>query len=142
MKKKILIISIIILIVIITFMIYLLKVNYKKNNDEIFENTPNSASEVLSVEMTEETEGGYVYYKTEEKELIEKIVKALNEIEIKEKTDIAISDDIKTYKLKLANGTILTYCFQNKYYHKDNMNYEMSNYQDLMKLKIPKINEK
>lgn len=141
MKKKILIISIIILIVIITFMIYLLKVNYKKNNDEIFENTPNSASEVLSVEMTEETEGGYVYYKTtEEKELIEKIVKALNEIEIKEKTDIAISDDIKTYKLKLANGTILTYCFQNKYYHKDNMNYEMSNYQDLMKLKIPKIN--
>lgn len=94
MKKKILIISIIILSVIITFMIYLLKVNYKKNNDEIFENTPNSASEVLSVEMTEETEGGYVYYKTEEKELIEKIVKALNEIEIKEKTDIAISDDM------------------------------------------------
>ena len=138
MKKKILIISIIILSVIITFMIYLLKVNYKKNNDEIFENTPNSASEVLSVEMTEETEGGYVYYKTEDKELIEKVINALDNIKIEEKTDISFSDNGKTYILELADGTTQEYNFQGSYYCKDKINYKISNYKELNKIEIPK----
>ena len=40
------------------------------------------ADEVVSIEMKEETEGGYIYYKTEEKQLIEEIVNALNTGEV------------------------------------------------------------
>lgn len=95
------------------------------------------ADEVVSIEMKEETEGGYIYYKTEEKQLIEEIVNALNKIEVKEKTNLMFSDNTKTYILTLYDGTTLKYSFQANYYHEDNINYEIDNYEDLMKIKIP-----
>ena len=139
MKKNILCISILVVILICVCLI--LKYNSKKTNNKNIENIPSNVSEVLSIEMKEETEGGYIYYKTEERELIEKIVNALNKIEIKGKTNIAFSDNTKTYTLKISDGTMLTYCFQNNYYNKDNVNYEIYNYQELMKIKIPEVNK-
>ncbi|MGM9878424.1 MAG: hypothetical protein ACI31R_00110 [Bacilli bacterium] len=72
-----------------------------KNSDKETENiTINNikykADEVVSIEMKEETEGRYIYSKTEDQQLIEKIVNALNKIEIKEKTDLMFSDNTKT----------------------------------------------
>ncbi len=94
---------------------------------------------VISVEMIEETEGGYIYHKTEDKQLIDKIVDAISIIEIKGKTNIMFSDSTRTYKLKLNNGTEEIYCFQGNNYFKDNINYETYNYEELMKIKIPVI---
>ena len=47
------------------------------------------------------------------------------------------SDNTKTYILTLYDGTTLKYSFQANYYHEDNINYEIDNYEDLMKIKIP-----
>lgn len=84
---------------------------------------------------------GYIYHKTEEKDLIEKIVNSLRKIEVKDKTNVEFSDNSKTYILKFYDGTELTYCFQGKYYHKDNINYEIFNYEELMKIDIPQYNK-
>ena len=116
MKKNIVLWCIISLIVIVIFICCILKYNNKKNNNIIKDLSANTDN-VLYVEMKEETEGGYIYYKTEEKQLIEQIVNAINKIEIKEKTDLMFSDNTRTYILKLNNGTELKYCFQNNYYH-------------------------
>ena len=64
------------------FVFYYTK-NNKKENNIIEENF----TEVTSVQVIEETEGGYKYYKTENKEQIEKIVDALENIKIGEKND-------------------------------------------------------
>ena len=95
--------------------------------------------EVISVKVKEETEGGCIYYETEEPQLIEEIVNALNKIEVKEKTSIMFSDNTKTYILTLYDGTTLTYSFQANYYNKDNINYKIDNYEDLMKINLPKV---
>ena len=137
MKKNIVLWCIISLIVIVIFICCILKYNNKKKNNIIKDLSANTDN-VLYVEMKEETEGGYIYYKTEEKQLIEQIVNAINKIEIKEKTDLMFSDNTRTYILKLNNGTELKYCFQNNYYHKDNINYKIYNYEELMKIKIPR----
>ena len=89
-----------------------------------------NSEEVISVRVREETEGGYVYYKTEDKELIEKVINALDNIKIEEKTDI----------LELADGTTQEYNFQGSYYCKDKINYKISNYKELNKIEIPKEN--
>ena len=86
----------------------------------------------------EETEGGYVNYKTEDKELIKEIVDVLENIKIGDKTNIVYSDMTRKYILEFANGTTLEYSFQGNYYHKDNENYKIYNYEKLNKIKIPK----
>lgn len=99
-----------------------------------------NSEEVISVIVREETEGGYVYYKTEDKELIEKVINALDNIKIEEKTDISFSDNGKTYILEFADGTTQEYNFQGSYYCKDKINYKISNYKELNKIEIPKEN--
>ena len=133
MKKYIYIfIGVLVLIAIVLGVILNRKVESKKQKIEI-----QNKEEVISIIVKEETEGGYIYYKTEDQQLIKEIVNALNKIEIKEKTDLIFSDNTKTYILRLYDGTILTYSFQSNYYHKDNINYEIDNYKDLMKIKLP-----
>ena len=131
----ILVICIVCLIAIIIYCS--VKSDDKKTRNITIDNMQCKADEVVSIEMKEETEGGYIYYKTEEKQLIEEIVNALNKIEVKEKTNLMFSDNTKTYILTLYDGTTLKYSFQANYYHEDNINYEIDNYEDLMKIKIP-----
>lgn len=139
MKKYIYLIPIIIIIIIITFITY----NYinKKNVKEekiIIIKKENDVNNVISISIKEETEGGYIYYKTEDKKLIEKIIIALNNIQIGKKVDMVFNDDGRYYIINYNDGTTLTYYFQNNYYNKDNINYMTYNYDDLKKIKIPK----
>ena len=87
--------------------------------------------------LKEETEGGYIYYKTENKELIQEIIEALNNIQIGEKVDVMFSDNGQYYIIEYYDGATLTYYFQNNYYNKDNVNYRTHNYEELRKIKIP-----
>ena len=135
MKKYIYIFLIILVLIAVILVGYPNKSKQNKDSKKI--KTQNS-EEVISVRVREETEGGYVYYKTEEKELIEKVINALNNIKIEEKTDISFSDNGKTYILELENGTIQEYCFQGGYYNENNTNYKISNYKELNKIEIPK----
>ena len=137
MKKGIYILVICIVCLIAIIIYCSVKSDDKKTRNITIDNMQCKADEVVSIEMKEETEGGYVYYKTEEKQLIEEIVNALNKIEVKEKTNLMFSDNTKTYILTLYDGTTLKYSFQANYYHEDNINYEIDNYEDLMKIKIP-----
>lgn len=142
MKKGIYILAICIVCLIAIIIYYSVKSNNKETKNITIDNMQCKADEVVSIEMQEETEGGYIYYKTEEQQLIEEIVNALNKIEVKEKTDLMFSDNTKTYILTLYDGTTLTYSFQSSYYHKDNINYEIDNYEDLMKIRIPEMSTK
>ena len=137
MKKGIYILVICIVCLIAIIIYCSVKSDDKKTRNITIDNMQCKADEVVSIEMKEETEGGYIYYKTEEKQLIEEIVNALNKIEVKEKTNLMFSDNTKTYMLTLYDGTTLKYSFQANYYHEDNINYEIDNYEDLMKIKIP-----
>ena len=137
MKKGIYILVICIVCLIAIIIYCSVKSDNKKTRNITIDNMQCKADEVVSIEMKEETEGGYIYYKTEEKQLIEEIVNALNKIEVKEKTNLMFSDNTKTYILTLYDGTTLKYSFQANYYHEDNINYEIDNYEDLMKIKIP-----
>lgn len=137
MKKGIYILVICIVCLIAIIIYCSVKSDDKKTRNKTIDNMQCKADEVVSIEMKEETEGGYIYYKTEEKQLIEEIVNALNKIEVKEKTNLMFSDNTKTYILTLYDGTTLKYSFQANYYHEDNINYEIDNYEDLMKIKIP-----
>ncbi len=137
MKKGIYILVICIVCLIAIIIYCSVKSDDKKTRNITIDNMQCKADEVVSIEMKEETEGGYIYYKTEEKQLIEEIVNALNKIGVKEKTNLMFSDNTKTYILTLYDGTTLKYSFQANYYHEDNINYEIDNYEDLMKIKIP-----
>lgn len=139
MKKGIYILAICIVCIIAIIIYCSVKSNDKETKNITIDNMKCKVDEVVSIEMKEETEGGYIYYKTEEQQLIKEIVNALNKIEIKEKTDLMFSDNTKTYILTLSDGTTLTYSFQINYYHKGNINYEIDNYEDLMKIKIPRV---
>ncbi len=134
--KKYIYIFLIILILIVVILIGYLNKN-KQNNDSKKIEVQNPEN-VISVKAREETEGGYVYYKTEDKKLIEKVINALNNIKIEEKTDISFSDNGKTYILELADGTTQEYYFQGGYYNENNTNYKISNYKELNKIEIPK----
>ena len=135
MKRYIYIFLIILVLIVVILVGYL----NKQNNDSKKIEVQNSEN-VISVRVKEETEGGYVYYKTEDKELIEKVITALNNIKIEEKTDISFSDNGKTYILELSDGTTQEYYFQGSYYCKDKINYKISNYKELNKIEIPKEN--
>ena len=137
MKKGICIIAIFIMCLIGIIIYYSIRSNRGETTNMTIDNM--QADKVVSIQMQEETEGGYVYYKTEEKQLIEKIINALSKIEIKGKTDLMFSDNTKTYRFTLNDGTTLTYSFQANYYHKDNINYEIDNYEDLMRIKLPML---
>lgn len=139
MKKLIYLIPFI--IVLITFITYGY-INTKsdkveKANINIIENDVNK---ILSVSIKEETEGGYIYYRTEDKKLIEKVIIALQNIQIGEKVDVNFNDDGRYYIIEYKDGTILSYYFQNNYYNKNNVNYKTYNYDDLKKIKIPEEN--
>ncbi|CCZ55963.1 unknown [Clostridium sp. CAG:1219] len=90
--------------------------------------------------MKEETEGGYIYYKTENKELIQQIIEAIKNIQIGEKVDLTFSDNGRYYTIEYYDGTTTTYYFQSNYYNKDNINYETYNYDKLKEINIPKEN--
>ena len=147
MKKYI---WILIAFLVIGFVIFI-SLNFMKNNKyenntnntekDLIENDAN-VNEVVCVKVIEETEGGYVNYKTEDKELIKEIVDVLENIKIGDKTNIAYSDMTRKYILEFANGTTLEYSFQGNYYHKDNENYKIYNYEKLNKIKIPKEENK
>ncbi len=135
MKKYIYIFLIILVLIAVILVGYPNK--SQQNNDSKKIKIQNS-EEVISVRVREETEGGYVYYKTGDKELIEKVINALDNIKIEEKTDISFSDNGKTYILEFADGTTQEYNFQGSYYCKDKINYKISNYNELNKIEIPK----
>ncbi|MGN1297061.1 MAG: hypothetical protein ACI4UE_00235 [Candidatus Scatovivens sp.] len=135
MKKYFLFIFIIILIVIA--ICYSINVNNNKTEKINNSVTINDIDNISYVMLKEETEGGYIYYKTENKELIQEIIEALNNIEIGEKVDVMFSDNGQYYIIEYYDGTTLTYYFQNNYYNKDNVNYRTYNYEELRKIKIP-----
>ena len=135
MKKYFLFIFIIILIVIA--ICYSINVNNNKTEKINNSVTINDIDNISYVMLKEETEGGYIYYKTEDKELIEKVINALNNIQIGEKVDVMFSDDGRYYIIEYYDGTTLTYYFQSNYYNKDNVNYKTYNYDELRKIKIP-----
>ena len=135
MKKYIILLILAILIVGIA--IYAFNSVQKKGNIDI-ENIPNDISKIEYVRVKEETEGGYVYYKTDDKKIIEEIINALKNIKVKDKVNIAFSDNGRTYMIVLKDGETLTYNFQGSYYNKDKQNYETSNYESLRKIDIPK----
>ena len=141
MKKSIYIIAICILCLIAIIVYCLVKGDNKDKRNIAIDNTQCKANEVVAIKIKEETEGGTFYYKTEEKQLIEKIVNALYKIEVIEKTDIMFNDNTKDYILTLYDGTTITYSFQANYYHKNNINYKINHYEDLMKIKLPRVIE-
>lgn len=135
MKKYFLFIFIIILIVIA--ICYSININNNKTEKINNSVTINDIDNISSIMLKEETEGGYIYYKTEDKELIEEVVKALNNIQIGEKVDVMFSDNGRYYIIEYYDGTTLTYYFQSNYYNKDNVNYKTYNYEELRKINIP-----
>ncbi|MGN1379127.1 MAG: hypothetical protein ACI4XR_01860 [Bacilli bacterium] len=137
MKKYIYLIPIIIVLIIFITYGYINKKSAKEEKTNIIEKEKD-VNNVISISIKEETEGGYIYYKTEDKKLIEKIIIALNNIQIGKKVDMVFNDDGRYYIINYNDGTTLTYYFQNNYYNKDNINYMTYNYDDLKKIKIPK----
>lgn len=137
MKKGIYILVICIVCLIAIIIYCSVKSDDKKTRNITIDNMQCKADEVVSIEMKEETEGGYIYYKTEEKQLIEEIVNALNNIQIGEKIDVMFNDSGRYYIIEYNNGTTLTYYFQSNYYNKDNVNYKTYNYEELRKINIP-----
>lgn len=139
MKKLIYLIPLI--IVLITFITY----SYINTKNDKLEKTninviENDVDKILSVSIKEETEGGYIYYRTEDKELIEKVIIALQNIQIGEKIDVIFNDAGRYYIIEYKDGATLSYYFQNNYYNKNNVNYKTYNYCDLKKIKIPEEN--
>lgn len=141
MKKLIYLIPII--IVLIAFIIYgYINAKSKTLEKATIDVIENDADRILNISIKEENEGGYIYYKTENKDLIEKVIIALKKIQIGEKVDVNFSDDGRYYINEYKDGTTLSYYFQNNYYNKNNINYKTYNYDDLKKIKIPKENIK
>lgn len=135
MKKYI--IPLILVILIVGIAIYALNKSHEKGKVDI-ENIPKDISKIEYVRVKEETEGGYVYYKADDKKIIEEVINALKNIKVKDKVNIAFSDNGRTYMIVLKDGETLTYNFQGSYYNKNNQNYETSNYESLRKIGIPK----
>lgn len=134
MKNKIYIFAIVLICLLALAIVCILGKKDTKNNTKLSV----SENNVVCVRINEETEGGYIYYKTTDTSLIKEIADALQDIEIGEKVDYSFSDSDKTYILELEDGTNETYCFQNGYYNKDGVNYKVEGYKKLQNIKVPK----
>ncbi len=117
---------------------YLIKNNYENADNITINNNQYKIEQIVSIKMKEETEGGYIYYKTENKELIQQIIEAIKNIKIGEKADLTFSDNGRYYTIEYYDGTASTYYFQSNYYNKDNVNYETYNYDKLKEINLPK----
>lgn len=138
MKKNIIILLSLLLIVLVVASIYFILKNNGTEQKEIKKQISNNSNNVICVRVKEETEAGYTYYKTQDKDLIIKLVNAIDKIKIGEKVDIVYNDNGKTYIFEREDGTTLSYYFQGNYYNKDNVNYKTYNYEELNKIKVPK----
>ena len=136
MKKGIIIFILSLVIVTICVIFLVNKKDYTKKKSL----EPVNSNEIAKITLTEESEGGYTYYQTEDKELIEKIVKAIENIKIGKKVDIMVTDSGEIYTLEQKDGTKKVYYFQGGYYNENGTNYEAENYNELKKIKIPKNN--
>lgn len=133
MKNKIYIFAIVLICLLALAIVYIQEKKDTKNNTKL----SLSENSVVCIKINEETEGGYVYYKTTDASLIKEIVAALQDIEIGEKVDYSFSDNSKTYILELKDGTSESYSFQNGYYNKDGVNYKVEGYKKLQSIKVP-----
>lgn len=133
MKNKIYIFAIVLICLLAIAIVCILGKKDTKNNTKLSV----SENNVVCVRINEETEGGYIYYKTTDTGLIKEIVVALQDIEIGEKVDYSFSDNSKTYILELKDGTSESYSFQNGYYNKDWVNYKVEGYKKLQSIKVP-----
>lgn len=61
---------------------YVKRNNYKKIDNITINNNQYEIEQIVSIKMKEETEGGYIYYKTENKELIQQIIEAIKNMQI------------------------------------------------------------
>lgn len=147
MKNKLSLIVGITVIVGILVMAIILVVNVKNNKEDINGSNINELSisklneikeNITSVRKITESEGGYEYYITYDKDMIEKIVNALESIEIVRKTDVSLSDDATSYVLNLSDGKSISYYFEGDYLKKDKQNYVINGYQSLKNIDIPK----
>lgn len=147
MKNKLSLIVGITVIVGILFMAIILVVNVKNNKEDINGSNIDELSisklneikeNITSVRKITESEGGYEYYITYDKDIIEKIVNALESIEIVKKTDVSLSDDATSYVLNLSDGKSISYYFEGDYLKKDKQNYVINGYQSLKNIDIPK----
>lgn len=147
MKNKLSLIVGITVIVGILFMAIILVVNVKNNKedinssniDELYISKLDEIKEnITSVRKITESEGGYEYYITYDKDIIEKIVNALESIEIIQKTDASLSDNATSYILNLSDGKSISYYFEGDYLKKDKQNYMIKEYQSLENIDIPK----
>ena len=136
MKKGIIIFILSLVIVTICVIFWASKKDYteKKHIESV------DSNEIVKITLTEESEGGYTYYQTENKELIEKIVKAIENIKIGKKVNIMVTDSGEIYTLEKKDGSKKVYYFQGGYYNENGTNYEADNYNELKKIKIPKNN--
>lgn len=147
MKNKLSLIVGITVIVGILVMAIILVVNVKNNKEDINSSNIDELSisklneikeNITSVRKITESEGGYEYYITYDKDMIEKIVNALESIEIVRKTDVSLSDDATSYVLNLSDGKSISYYFEGDYLKKDKQNYVINGYQSLKNIDIPK----
>ena len=147
MKNKLSLIVGITVIVCILVMAIILVVNAKNNKedinssniDELYISKLDEIKEnITSVRKITESEGGYEYYITYDKYIIEKIVNALESIEIIQKTDASLSDNATSYILNLSDGKSISYYFEGNYLKKDKQNYIIKGYQSLENIDIPK----
>lgn len=147
MKNKLSLIVGITVIVGILVMAIILVVNVKNNKEDINGSNIDELSisklneikeNITSVRKITESEGGYEYYITYDKDMIEKIVNALESIEIVRKTDVSLSDDATSYVLNLSDGKSISYYFEGDYLKKDKQNYVINGYQSLKNIDIPK----
>lgn len=137
-KVSFILVMCIISLISIIIIYYLIKNNYENADNITINNNQYKIEQIVSIKMKEETEGGYIYYKTENKELIQQIIEAIKNIQIGEKVDLTFSDNGRYYTIEYYDGTTSTYYFQSNYYNKDNVNYETYNYYKLKEINIPK----
>ena len=147
MKNKLSLIVGITVIICILVTTIILVVNAKNNKedinssniDELYISKLDEIKEnITSVRKITESEGGYEYYITYDKDIIEKIVNALESIEIIQKTDASLSDNATSYILNLSDGKSISYYFEGNYLKKDKQNYMIKGYQSLENIDIPK----
>ena len=138
MKKLILLIIVFAILLVTALIIF--KVNKKKSiiNSQDNKMLETEIGNIISVKMREATEGGYLYYKAEDREMIAKIYNALKNVKIGKKADINIVDDCRDYIFDLDDGTEKVFSFQSSFYYKDYNTYETENYKELKQIEMPK----
>lgn len=132
MRKIIIYVSLVIIAIGVALFLFIRKGNYIDNKISIDLN-----DNVKCINVVEETEGGYRYYETSDDTLIKSIIDALNDIDVYESTDVALSDSSKTYIIEYYSGKIIKCFFEGEYYFKDGVNYKISNKNKLDKIQIP-----